>query len=322
MDNPINILINTTDIENMLNYFGNIGDNDSILHINNIELYRIAFTNESYYQSIKKSLIEPPTTLYIDYQPHESNERLEFLGDHILKSIIGKYLFHRFPLEREGFLTTLKIKLEKCKMLHRMGEVLGFKKFILLSLQVENQTILNTTLGRNTLSFIEDVFEAFIGAIFEDFGHLGFHYAEKFVVNIIENIVDFSELNTTNDNFKDSLQRYFQTLKFKPPNYIQIIKERNTPVYRSIFTSIVIISSEQFGILDPIVQFKIKHYSHNFMKYFNADSNINSDFKTNINNSMMSHNFILGSGSGKKISDSCQETAQQCLINLNIELTF
>lgn len=323
MDNPINTLITQEDVENILNYFGGIGENNSKLHIKNLELYRVAFTNESYYQSLKKTISDPPEQLYIDYLPSESNERLEFLGDHVLKCIIGKYLYKRFWNEREGFLTTLKIKLENGKMLHKIGDIMGFKKFILLSLQVENQTILNTCIGRNTPSFYEDVFEAFIGAIFEDFGIDGYYYAEKFVVNVLENVVDFSELNSTNDNYKDSLQRYFQTLKLKPPTYIQIIKEKNTPVYRSTFTSIILITYQQFLLLEPVIQFKLKNYTENFLVYLNKiNNNIDSEFKKMIVLKIKEQSYVLGIGSGKKIIDSCQKTAQQCLLNLNLDLTF
>ena len=69
MDNPINKLISKEEIEDILNMFGNIGKNNSRLQINNIELYRIAFTNESYYQSIKKSITDIPDKIYLDYQP-------------------------------------------------------------------------------------------------------------------------------------------------------------------------------------------------------------------------------------------------------------
>jgi dsRNA-specific ribonuclease len=172
MENPNNCLITKKDVENILNYFGNIGDNDTYLNINNLEHYQNAFVHESYYQAVQYhfSKNEKKEELQNCYLPKSSSERLEYLGDHILKSTLGRYLFERFGNEREGFLTKLKIKIEKCSMLHKIGVTLGFKKFLLLSLQVENQTILCIERGRNTPSFYEDAFEAFIGSILVDFG--------------------------------------------------------------------------------------------------------------------------------------------------------
>ena len=77
MDNPINMLITKDDVENILNYFGNIGLDGSKLTINNLEPYRIAFTHESYYQSIQKNLSTSENvsnSIYLDYIPEESNE--------------------------------------------------------------------------------------------------------------------------------------------------------------------------------------------------------------------------------------------------------
>ena len=137
MDNPNNCLITTKDVENILNYFENIGDNGQRLVINNLEHYQQAFIHESYYQAVqyfftKNENIDDKSGLFY-YVPKESSERLEYLGDHILKAVMGRYLFERFGNEREGFLTRLKIKIEKCSMLHKIGVTLGFKKFLLLS---------------------------------------------------------------------------------------------------------------------------------------------------------------------------------------------
>lgn len=63
--------------------------------------------------------------------------------------------------------------------------------------------------GRNTFTYYEDAFEAFFGAIVQDFGIEGIIIANKFIENLIENVIDFSELISTNDNFKDSIQRFF-----------------------------------------------------------------------------------------------------------------
>jgi dsRNA-specific ribonuclease len=318
MDNPINILINKYDIEDILNYFGNIGENGSKLHINNLEPYRIAFTHESYYQSIQKKLTSPENTsdtIFLDYFPHESNERLEFLGDHILKAIMGRYLYERFPNEREGFLTTLKIKIEKGKMLHKIGMIMGFKKFILLSLQVENQTLLDSIIGRNTPSYYEDCFEAFVGAIFEDFGESGYIYADRFVRNVIENIIDFSELNSTNDNFKDILQRYYQSFKWKTPVYNSLTKEG--PVYRVIFTRILLFSEEQMNTLSNIVKHKIIKYNNDLLKYYKELNDGTYEKIIELKGNTM---YVLGVGIGRKITDSEQECAKECIKNLDLDV--
>lgn len=325
MDNPINKLITKDDIETILNYFGNIGDNDSKLTVINLESFRVAFTHESYYQSVQSFLNtkNENTTknikLYLDYIPKESSERLEYLGDHILKAVMGRYLYERFPNEREGFLTKLKIKIEKCSMLHKIGTVLGFKKFMLLSLQVENQTILCSQRGRNTPSYYEDCFESFVGAILEEFGEKGYIYADRFVRNVIENVIDFSELISKNDNFKDSLQRYYQSLKWKTPIYMDLIKEG--PLYRIMFTRILVFSNEQFQQMDKLTRENIVEYNYALLDYYKSNEgyieiyNKLSEFRKN-------NQYVLGLGVGRKVTASEQECAKKCLENLNLSLNF
>ena len=42
-----------------------------------------------------------------------SNERLEFLGDAVIENIIVSYLYRRYPDQREGFLSTMKMNLDR-----------------------------------------------------------------------------------------------------------------------------------------------------------------------------------------------------------------
>lgn len=302
MDNPHNKLISKEQVENILNYYSCIGDNNSRLLINNLEHFQRAFVHESYYQAVQNSIINNQITennTFTNYIPHESNERLEYLGDHILKSAIGRYLFERFDEEREGFLTKIKIKIEKCSMLHKFAITLGFKKFLLLSIQVENQTILDKFRGRGTPSFYEDAFEAFIGAIIVDFGDYGYIYADRFVRSIIENIIDFSELISVNDNFKDSLQRYFQSLKWKTPLYNTIDDSSK------LFIRYLIINNEQLSQLHESLQKRIIHYHNSILKEF-------PDFTFDKNM------FIIGLGSGKKVILAEQLCAKQSMDILNL----
>ena len=321
MDNKNNILITRQEVEDILNYFENIGDNGSRLNINNLEHYQQAFVHESYYQAVqyhftKGEVVKEDNTLF-SYVPKESSERLEYLGDHILKAVMGRYLFERFGNEREGFLTKLKIKIEKCSMLHKIGVTLGFKKFLLLSLQVENQTILDLDRGRNTPSYFEDAYEAFIGSILLDFGEKGYLYADRFVRSVIENVIDFAELISKNDNFKDSLQRYFQSLKFKTPVYTSLNEEG--PLYRKVFTRMLVFAQEQYFAMDKNVQNIIKQYTTRIIEEYRIKNPL---VYTKLFDIYQSGNYILGIGFGRKVTNAEQECAKQCLLNLQLDLNF
>jgi dsRNA-specific ribonuclease len=321
MENPNNCLILKKDVENILNYFGNIGDNDTYLNINNLEHYQHAFVHESYYQAVQfyfsKNDRSDKEELKNCYLPKSSSERLEYLGDHILKSILGRYLFERFGNEREGFLTKLKIKIEKCSMLHKIGVTLGFKKFLLLSLQVENQTILCLERGRNTPSFYEDAFEAFIGSILVDFGEKGYIYADRFVRNVIENTIDFAELISKNDNFKDSLQRYFQSLKWKTPTYISLNEEG--PLYRKIFTRMIILTEEQFAEIDDLLKTSIRKYTLYLLEEYKCK---NPEVFEKLFAIKENGNYILGIGFGRKVISAEQMAAKQGILNLNLDENY
>lgn len=326
MDNPNNRLITKENVENILNYFGNIGDNGERLVINNLENYQHAFVHESYYQAVqyyftnnsngntKENTKQQDLFLYI---PKESSERLEYLGDHILKAVMGRYLFERFGNEREGFLTKLKIKIEKCSMLHKIGVTLGFKRYLLLSLQVENQTILDLDRGRNTPSYYEDSFEAFIGSILVDFGERGYLYADRFVRLVIENIIDFAELISKNDNFKDSLQRYFQSLKWRTPVYSSLNEEG--PLYRKVFTRMLSFTNEQFQQMDPIIQNTLARYTLCILEEYRVK---NTNVYAKLIDIHQKGEYILGIGFGRKVTNAEQECAKQCLINLQLDLNF
>ena len=320
MDNPNNRLITQSEVEDILNYFGNIGHNNTRLTIGNLEHFQRAFVHESYYQSVQNAIMNgqmDEKNTYVSYIPVESSERLEYLGDHILKGIMGRYLHERFGDEREGFLTKLKIKIERCCMLHQIGVTLGFRRFLLLSLQVENQTILDRDRGRGTPSYYEDAFEAFVGAISMEFGEQGYIYAERFVRGVIENVIDFAEIISKNDNFKDSLQRYYQSLKWKTPVYTGL--NEDGPLYRKVFTRMLTFTHEQFSQMDAAVQNRLIIYTNNIMEEYRRN---NPDVFNKLLAVGNNDNYILGIGFGRKVTEAEQACAKGCLQNLGLDLNF
>jgi dsRNA-specific ribonuclease len=265
MNNPANQLITKKEVEDILNHFGNIGHNSTRLEINQLDHYQCAFVHETYFQAVqtmtqtKGSFI---SGIHFDYIPMESSQRLEFLGDNVLKAVLGRYLMERFGSEREGFLTRLKIKIENKDALYKIAVKLGFKKFLLLSLETENVTLLDIDRGRNTPSYYEDAFESFLGSILMDFGEHGYVYADRFFRGVLENVIDFADLISTNDNFKDSLQRFFQSNRWDTPSYKELKEPgESVPVYRQVFTSVLFVTVQQYETLDKASQKRISGYT-------------------------------------------------------------
>lgn len=318
MDNPHNKLITKEKVEEILNIYGPIGDNNEIMKVNNIDNYQKAFVHESYYMAVQNLLkSQDEFKVYIDYIPDESSERLEFLGDHILKAVMGRYLYERFDNEREGFLTRIKIRMEKTAMLHKLGEKLGFREYILLSSQVEKSGVLGMWRGRNVLRNCENAFEAFVGSIMVDNGENGYRYAERFVRNIIENEIDFSEMIACNDNYKDSLQRFFQSKKWKTPEYDGI--DEDGPVYRRIFTRGLWIDEEKLFEFNDQIQQRVKELTQRILEEFKTKK---MDTYKSMYEKVVSGKYLLGIGYGKKVVDAEQDCSKHCLQNICVSLNY
>lgn len=165
-----------------------------------------------------------------------SYERLEFLGDSILGMVVARYLYERFPDRPEGFLSSMRTKLVNGRMLGSLAERMGFPKFAILSKQIEEAQ------GRSNFKIMEDVFEAFIGAIYIDFqtdndavlfesdnfkslfplSGAGFFVAEQWIVTILEKYIDFAELICAKSNYKDMLVRYMQHAFQDAPRFFEV----------------------------------------------------------------------------------------------------
>jgi ribonuclease-3 len=203
--NPNNQLI-TSQIINQI--FENCG---LTYRVQNLALFQKGLTHRSYV------IINNPEIEYeridgcVELQP-ASNERLEFHGDHILGTIVSSYIFHRYPKGAEGFLTKLKTKLVRTKMLAKFSSYLGLGPYILMSKHVEDVCD-----GRRNDAILENTFEAFMGTLFEDIYQDDMsNYGQAmqvccdFMIMILETTTDFRELISTNDNYKEQLLQHFQ----------------------------------------------------------------------------------------------------------------
>jgi ribonuclease-3 len=140
-----------------------------------------------------------------------SYDRLEFLGDTEIHSALTRYLFKRYKTEGEGFLTTLRTKLEKGETLSKLSIILGLNKYAVIARNIELAN------GReDNYKLTEDIFEAFIGALSLE---VSTKKCRKFIINIIEKHVDIAELNSLNDNYKEQLMQKYHKLKWSEPKY-------------------------------------------------------------------------------------------------------
>lgn len=153
----------------------------------NLSLYRLAFRHKSVAKNIKKGV-------------KNSNERLEFLGDAVLGSVVAEVLFKLYPYEDEGFLTELRSKIVNRVNLNQLARKLGFEQLI----QYDNRMVNSTRQG----SLLGDAFEALIGAIYLD---KGYDFTKSFLINhIIKSHIDIHTLEQTETNFKSKLIEWCQ----------------------------------------------------------------------------------------------------------------
>ncbi|TDW99383.1 ribonuclease-3 [Dinghuibacter silviterrae] len=93
----------------------------------------------------------------------QNNERLEFLGDAVLSTVVGDFLFKKYPYKGEGFLTEMRSKMVNRSILNEVALKMGLKKITLYN-KHDNSLKISQIFG-NTL-------EALIGAIYLDLGYL------------------------------------------------------------------------------------------------------------------------------------------------------
>ena len=217
--NSKNILINHYDIINIMKSL-----NINNFKCNNLSLYQTAFIHKSYTQLKDYEEYEKPENIM--ELKNLSYETLEFIGDSFLGNIIANYLYKRYFYNHgmdEGFLTKLKIRFVCGEQLAYLSKCLGFNKYMIISKHIDDNCD-----GRNNSNILEDIFEAFIGALYHDTGD--FKLVEKYIINIIEKYVDFSETILRDNNYKDQILRYLQHNYKVYPTY-NTYKDENENIY-------------------------------------------------------------------------------------------
>lgn len=91
--------------------------------------------------------------------PSENNERLEFLGDAVISTVVADYLFKKYAYKGEGFLTEMRSKMVNRQQLNSIALQMGLKKMTRFN-KLDN--------GLRTSQIFGNTLEAIVGAIYLD----------------------------------------------------------------------------------------------------------------------------------------------------------
>ncbi len=129
-------------------------------------------------------------------------ERLEFLGDAMLGTIISKHLYTEVPAGDEGYLTKMRSKIVSRKHLNELGKDLSLIEHV-------ESKIPKAHFGDNIHG---NVFEALVGAIYLD---RGYNYCEKFIHDrVITPYVDIEQLEGKVISYKSLVIEWCQKQKY------------------------------------------------------------------------------------------------------------
>ena len=153
-----------------------------------VEYYQRAFTHRS---SNKMDINGNPI----------SYERLEFLGDAMLSSVIAAYLFMEVPSGDEGYLTKMRSKIVSREHLNELGRDLNLIQFVESKVPAQH-------FGENIHG---NIFEALVGAIYLDQGYM---ICEKFIQKkVITPYVDIARLEGKVISYKSLIIEWCQKEK-------------------------------------------------------------------------------------------------------------
>ncbi len=161
-------------------------------------------------QSLLQQAMTHPSMASEQRGEANDNQRLEFLGDAVLKVILSEYFYCAFPDQAEGFLTKTRIRLEAGQSLANCARRLGLGEYLILGKGAEKQG------GRDLDSNLEDAFEALVGAVYIDGG---FSSATEVVLRLMKE--DLEEVLASEDtgNPKGRLQEELQAIRRESPVY-------------------------------------------------------------------------------------------------------
>ena len=162
-----------------------------------------------------------------------NNERLEFLGDSVLDTILSGYLFDKYPDATEGFMTKIRSRIVNREVLNQLAVSMG----------INNILVSNISTYHTTKHLYGDALEALIGALFID---KGFRRTRKyFISKVLEKYLDLDDIINTENDFKSLVFEWIQ--KRKAILSFKYNEEYDPAQRKPLFTTVLYINRKEFG---------------------------------------------------------------------------
>jgi len=186
-----------------------------------IALYEQAFTHPSYNADANTK--------------HHDYERLEFLGDSVVSLAVAEMSFVSRPDLNQGSLTKMRSALVSTTGLSNLARSISLHEYIRLG---------NSFSGDISKAnhILEDVFEAFIGALYLD---QGFKVAKEVLVSLFIKQIKTFDIDSLTD-YKSQLQEKMQAEHRESVTY-EVLEETG-PAHNKRFKDRVIFDGIELGI--------------------------------------------------------------------------
>jgi ribonuclease III len=166
-----------------------------------------------------------------------SNERLEYLGDSVLNTVVAQLLFVRFPYKDEGFLTEMRSKIVSRESLNDLALKIGLNELVAYDKRAVGMQLKGAIFG--------NALEAFIGAVFLD---RGFYGAKQFIYKKLLTHIDIDKLEFTEKNFKGKLIEWTQ----KNNRTIDFESDEEISRKQKIYKVRVKVDGEEYGAAEHL----------------------------------------------------------------------
>jgi ribonuclease III len=166
-------------------------------------------------------------------KPDENNDRLEFLGDSVIRLLVSEFLFEVYAEQNSGELTAVRAVLVSDQTFSEWGEQLDLDQFLVIGSSADDG-------GR--ASRLADCFEAVLGALYLSTGN--FSLIRPWLLPLVEKMTQEILNDPTRGNYKAALQELTQAKNTELPEYRLV---GQTDEGKPIFISEVWFWGERWG---------------------------------------------------------------------------